>query len=135
MNFRSSCYTLYFFFICFVGVGYYTALDFAQRGARVIIACRNENRAKDAQKKIMKATGNSNVIYKILDLSSFKSVRKFAKDINDNEGGLDILVNNAGISGPGNIITEDGYQIIMQVNHLSVFLLTHLLLGKYNNYY
>jgi len=37
---------------------------------------------------------------------------------------LDVLVNNAGIMATGDIATKDGYDIQMQTNHLSHFLLT-----------
>lgn len=113
-----------------IGIGYITALDFASRGARVILACRNENKAKDAQWKIIKETKNPNVIYKLVDMTSLESVRGFAKDINANEERIDILVNNAGAGGLGNHKTIDGNQITIQVNHISAFLLTHLLLRK-----
>merc|ERR1719309_983153 len=62
-----------------------------------------------------------------LDLSSFKSVRKFAAELCAKEGKLDILVNNAGIAFHPRTMTTDGEEQVMQVNHLSSFLLTNLL--------
>jgi len=44
-------------------------------------------------------TGNENIVVRELDLSLLKSVRKFAKDILEQESRLDILVNNAGTAG------------------------------------
>lgn len=102
----------------------------AKRGAKVILACRNEDRAKDAQRRIIKESENHNVFYKLVNFSSLESVRAFAKDINETEDKIDILVNNAGAGGLGNHITNDGAEITLQVNHLSAFLLTHLLLGN-----
>lgn len=67
------------------GIGYETAEDFAKRGARVILACRNETKGKEAVGKIIKATDNPNVVFKQLDVSSFKSIRNFVEDINKNE--------------------------------------------------
>lgn len=69
------------------------------------------------------------MIVKLLDLQSFESVREFAKDINESEDRLDILINNAGV-GFSPKSTIDGMNGIMQTNHLSPFLLTHLLIGK-----
>lgn len=112
------------------GIGYYTALDFAMRGAKVILACRNKEAAEEARTKIIKETNNSRVFVKIIDLASLESVRSFAKDFNATEDRLDILVNNAGAGGLGNKFTEDGLQITMQVNHFGHFLLTILLLDK-----
>lgn len=105
-------------------------MDFAKRGARLILACRNEKKVKEAIRKIKDQTNNTKVIYKILDLSSFNSVRKFAADIKATENRLDILVNNAGTGAIPNELTEDGLPPTMQINYVSHFLLTNLLFGK-----
>ncbi|CAB3233335.1 unnamed protein product [Arctia plantaginis] len=110
------------------GVGYATAEDLAMRGAKVILACRNPQRGLAARDKIIQSTGNKKIIFKQLDLSSFKSVRDFADDILKSESRLDILINNAGILNVGNYLTADKLPIEAQVNHFSPFLLTMLLL-------
>jgi len=109
------------------GIGYWTALDFAKRGGRVILACRDPKRAEEARANIVEATGNPNVVVKLVDLGSLSSVREFAKDINATEPRLDILVNNAGAGGLGHVMTPDGMSITMQINHFGPFLLTLLL--------
>lgn len=111
------------------GIGKETALDFAKRGARVILACRDEEKATKAAKDIITETGSDKVVVRVLDLSSFESVRAFAKVINETEGRLDILVNNAGL-GRSYRLTEDGYETVFQVNYLSHFLLSLLLMEK-----
>lgn len=105
-------------------------MDFAKRGAKVILACRDEGKAREAVNKIKNETHNPDVLYKLVDLSSFKSVRQFAADVKNTEDRLDILVNNAGAGGLGEKITEDGLPIVIQINYFSHFLLTNLLLGK-----
>lgn len=110
------------------GIGYEAAEDFAKRGAKVILACRNESRGKDAEDRIRKATDNNNVYFKQLDLASLKSVRQFAKDINQSEDRLDILLNNGGAVHQGAEKTEDGFLITVATNYLGPFLLTNLLL-------
>jgi len=110
------------------GIGYYTALDFAKRGARVILACRNKDKAEKAREKIVEASGNQNVVVKLVDFGSLASVRKFAEEINSMEERLDILVNNAGAIGFEHITTDDGLNLYMQSNHFSAFLLTNLLI-------
>lgn len=110
------------------GIGKETALDMARRGARVILACRDEARANKAADEIRRRSGNGNVVVKIVDLASLQSVRNMAKDVNETEERLDILINNAGIVGCPKLQTEDGFEMHFGVNHLGHFLLTNCLL-------
>ncbi|PVD30017.1 hypothetical protein C0Q70_09278 [Pomacea canaliculata] len=110
------------------GIGFTTALEFAKRNARVILACRNKERAEEARDKIIQKTGNSNVVFQELDLTRIKSVRKFVERIIQEEERLDILVNNAGVIGLPNKTTEDGLEPNFATNHFGPFLLTNLLL-------
>eukprot|EP00058_Branchiostoma_floridae_P023357 XP_002608847.1 hypothetical protein BRAFLDRAFT_89716 [Branchiostoma floridae] len=109
------------------GIGFEVAKDLARRGARVILACRNEARAEAARAEIVKDTGNENVMTSKLDLASLSSVREFAQRLKEEESRLDILVNNAGMFTEKST-TEDGFDMMLQVNHLGHFLLTNLLL-------
>ncbi|XP_063391069.1 retinol dehydrogenase 11-like [Cydia fagiglandana] len=112
------------------GIGFETAKDLAERGARVIMACRDERRGVTARDQIVAATGNPDVHYLHLDLASLNSVRRFANNINTSQERLDILINNAAIYGSELVKTEDGLLLGMQVNHYGPFLLTCLLLPK-----
>ncbi|XP_046464414.1 retinol dehydrogenase 12-like [Daphnia pulex] len=111
------------------GIGKETAIDLAKRGARVVLACRNLDKASAAKDDIIRESGNANVVVRHLDLASLKSVRKFADEIIKNEPRLDILVNNAGCVVYHDKLTEDGLAYHMQTNHLGHFLLMNLLLG------
>ncbi|XP_047984071.1 retinol dehydrogenase 12-like [Leguminivora glycinivorella] len=110
------------------GIGYETAKDLAARGARVILACRNETRGLTAKDQIISATGNPDVHYRHLDLASLESVRSFADNILKTDKRLDVLVNNAGCYGSKFEKSEDGLLLEMQSNHFGPFLLTNLLL-------
>ena len=111
------------------GIGKETAIDLASRGAKVIIGCRSRVRGEKALIDIKKESGSENVYLKIIDLSSFKSVREFAKDVLDSEDRLDILINNAGIFMVPFQKTDDGFELHFQVNHLGHFLLTQMLIN------
>ncbi|KRT79804.1 dehydrogenase, partial [Oryctes borbonicus] len=93
------------------GLGFQTALALAGRGARIIIADKDD--ATESMKTIAKETNNENLVYKHVDLSSLSSIRRFAKEINEEETRLDILINNAGASGLRNEFTEDGLNLNM----------------------
>ncbi|XP_071849614.1 retinol dehydrogenase 12-like isoform X1 [Apostichopus japonicus] len=117
------------------GIGKGAAIHLARRGARVILACRNAQKAQEAITEITSCTGNQNIVFRKLDLLSFKSVREFADRILQEEERLDVLINNAGIPDTNThdedrtpFPSEDGYSQSFQVNHFSHFLLTNLLL-------
>ncbi|XP_040901851.1 dehydrogenase/reductase SDR family member 13-like [Toxotes jaculatrix] len=110
------------------GIGKATALELAKRGARVILACRNKEKAEAAAFDIRRDSGNSQVVFMQLDLASLKSVRSFAETFLKTEPRLDILINNAGVMGSGR--TEEGFGVAFGVNHLGHFLLTDLLLER-----
>lgn len=74
-----------------------TAIELASRGAKVHLACRSLVRGEKACQEIIKKSGNSDVSVRMLDLSSFKSIRDFAKKFTEEIGTLHVLVNNAGI--------------------------------------
>lgn len=110
------------------GIGKETAIDLSKRGARVIIACRDMEKAQTAVKEIIESSGNDNVLCKKLDLSDSKSIREFAEGIIQDEPKLDILINNAGVMVCPYGKTADGFEMQIGVNHFGHFLLTFLLL-------
>lgn len=113
------------------GIGKEVARDLAKRGGKIILACRNMEECKQVQGEIKIESYNRNVICKKLDLGSTKSIRVFAADINKNESRVDVLINNAGIMRtPTRVVTEDGFEAQLGINHLGHFLLTTLLLDK-----
>ncbi|XP_072021361.1 retinol dehydrogenase 11-like [Amphiura filiformis] len=113
------------------GIGKETAIDFARRGARIIIGCRNPKKATEAVKEIQRRSGSSNVVYFPLELSDQDSVREFAETVLKQETRIDYLINNAGItkSAKGQR-TKEGYDMVFAVNLFGHFLLTMLLLDR-----
>ncbi|XP_072381025.1 retinol dehydrogenase 11-like [Diabrotica undecimpunctata] len=111
------------------GIGYETALECAKRGARVIIACRDHRKGTVAVQNIKTLTQNQNIVLKIVDLASLTSVKNFATNILQTEEKLDILINNAGTLMLGDQLTEDGFQLEMQINYFGPVLLTLMLVN------
>jgi len=109
------------------GLGYATALTLAKHGAKVVIGNHNITRGELAAQNISKATGAS-VDALPLNLGSLQSVRSFARSFYQKYGEtLNLLVNDAGIGAPS-ILSQDGFELVFQVDYLGPFLLTELLL-------
>ncbi|KAK3577862.1 hypothetical protein CHS0354_021831 [Potamilus streckersoni] len=111
------------------GVGKETAVDLAERGARIIITTRNCTRGEEAIKEIKNRTGNYNIECMELDLTDFDSIHRFATRIKQSEIRLDILINCAAIIDFSTTnVTKYGHDYIFATNYIGHFLLTYLLL-------
>ena len=113
------------------GVGKYSAIDLVNHGAKVIFACRNEEKTKKVISEI-KEDKRHLAAFEKLDLSSFKSVIDFANNIKSKYPKIDILMNNAGCIAYGYKETEDNLENCFQSNYLSPVLLTFLLMDHLN---
>jgi NAD(P)-dependent dehydrogenase (short-subunit alcohol dehydrogenase family) len=105
------------------GIGLETAKALIARGARVVLAVRDEARGHAAA-KVMPGPGSADVA--LLDLASLDSVRAFARDWSRQP--VDLLINNAGVMIPPLSRTADGFELQFGTNHLGHFALTNLLL-------
>lgn len=110
------------------GIGFESAKEFARKGAEVILACRNMEKAETAVNDIKKEIPSAKAIIMQLDLASQKSVHQFASEFKANYDRLDVLLNNAGIMWVEYGVTEDGFERQFGTNHLGHFALTGLLL-------
>ena len=79
------------------GVGYEAARAFAEKGAHIVFACRNRERAEKAMAELRQQTPEVSVEIIIFDLADLDSVHDFAQQYNAKHEHLDILVNNAGL--------------------------------------
>lgn len=112
------------------GVGFETVVGLAGLGARVVLTARDEARGATAAEAIRARGGSGTVEVAPLDLASFASIRRFAREVAPRLGHLDVLVNNAGLVQLVPTVTEDGFETTFGVNHLGHFLLTTLLLDQ-----
>ncbi|MGH3443650.1 MAG: oxidoreductase [Nitriliruptorales bacterium] len=110
------------------GLGLATARELARKGAHVVMAVRNQERAKAAHAEIEAAVAGASLEIRELDLASLDSVRACADGIVGDHGRIDLLVNNAGLMGIPASTTEDGFEMQIGVNHLGHFALTRQLL-------
>jgi NAD(P)-dependent dehydrogenase (short-subunit alcohol dehydrogenase family) len=113
------------------GLGREVALRLGSMGAHVIVHGRNRERGVAVVEEI-EQQGSGTARFYAADLASFDQVRAFAEAVLRDYDRLDLLVNNAGIgSAPRErVLTEDGHELRFQVNYLSGYLLTRMLLPR-----
>ena len=112
------------------GIGYYSALDIAKMGARVLVVGRNSERAKRATESIIKETGNSEIEFIVGDVSTIKGVQQLADGISQSVSKIDVLINNAGYLGNTFKHSEDGLEMHFAVNVVAPWNLTYALLPE-----
>ena len=108
------------------GIGKASAVALGSMGARLVLVCRNEEKAKAAIADIERA-GAKDVMLIVGDVSSQKDLRRVAAEIGRKVDKLDVLLNNAGVLVPSRRTTVDGIEETFAINHLGYFLLTKLL--------
>jgi NAD(P)-dependent dehydrogenase (short-subunit alcohol dehydrogenase family) len=110
------------------GLGLATARALVRRGARVILAVRDEGKGQRAAAEITAEQPGADVEVRLLDLADLDSVRIFAHQLRADHPRLDVLVNNAGVMAPPRTLSAQGHELQFACNHLGHFALTGLLL-------
>jgi NAD(P)-dependent dehydrogenase (short-subunit alcohol dehydrogenase family) len=111
------------------GIGFEAAKVLADKGARVLLACRSQAKAEAAIAAIKLATPPADLAFLPLDQADLASVRA-AAELAAEEPRIDVLLNNAGVMMPPLTRTAQDFELQFGVNHLAVFALTSLLLPK-----
>lgn len=106
------------------GLGLETARALAGAGASVVLAARNQERAKQAEESIRATAPAASLTIVKLDLGSLDAVKSAAEEILAANDSLDLLVNNAGVMGIPERRTADGFEMQLGVDHLGHFALT-----------
>jgi NAD(P)-dependent dehydrogenase (short-subunit alcohol dehydrogenase family) len=110
------------------GIGFVSAMDFARRGATVLLMCRNEKRGQEAMEAIKRESGNHDVHLYLADFGLLGSVAEAGRAVAADYDSIDVLCNNAGAANEKRQVTEEGFELTFAANHLGGFLLTQLLL-------
>lgn len=106
------------------GTGFVCARELAKKGATVILLNRQSERSEQAYKRLLDSVPDDKLDPINCDLQSFASVRQAVEEIKSRYEKIDVLVNNAGVMALKDLATKDGYDVQMQTNVLSHFLLT-----------
>ncbi len=110
------------------GLGFALAVEFAKRGARVIMAGRSK--IPEAGNQVKKLSGSDTVEMHYLDLSKIDTIHHFAQSLADQAIQIDICILNAATALPGSRQTASGQDEMFLVNYLSNVILTQDLLSK-----
>ena len=110
------------------GLGLRSAEALASRGARVLMGCRNQEKAAVALETVKNAAADAAPEVMPLDLADLDDVRACAKQLTDKLDQLDVLMNNAGVMAIPHQRTKQGFEMQFGTNHLGHFALTGLLL-------
>jgi NAD(P)-dependent dehydrogenase (short-subunit alcohol dehydrogenase family) len=110
------------------GLGLATARQLAAKGAHVVMAVRNQQKAEAAVKEVRASAPDASLELVALDLASQASVRAAAEQIIAAHKSIDLLINNAGVMGISEAKTADGFEMQFGVDHLGHWSLTALLL-------
>jgi NAD(P)-dependent dehydrogenase (short-subunit alcohol dehydrogenase family) len=114
-----------------IGLGFEATRMLSSRGARVLMACRDPERAKGAAATLRAANPKAKLDLIALDLSDLGSVSGVDAQLKAlGVSRLDVLINNAGVMmPPKRLLTRQGHELQFGTNHLGHFALTRALFG------
>lgn len=115
------------------GTGFICAREVAKKGATVILLNRASERSENALKQLQETVPGATFDAVVCDLQDFDSVRQAAETIKSKYDTIDVLVNNAGVMALKDQATKDGYDVQIQTNCISHFLLTNELFPLLKN--
>lgn len=110
------------------GLGLENARALAGRGAHVVMAARNQEKAVAAAAEILSTHPEAAVEIGELDLASLASIETFASAVLATHDRIDILIDNAGVMAFPERRTADGFEMQFGTNHLGHYALTSRLL-------
>lgn len=114
------------------GLGLEIAKALAATDARIVLACRNPDKANTAIAQIKQLTPSAQIEAMELDVADLASIRRFADAFKTRHTKLDLLIHNAAAIMVPQSKTRDGFEMHLGTNHLGPFALTGLLLDRLN---
>lgn len=109
------------------GIGQVAAESLARQGARIVQVARDRARGEAAMARLRECGPGIEHAIHYADLSLLGEMKRVGKEIAQAEPRIDVLINNAGALFNSRRVTADGLERTFALNHLSYFVLTHLL--------
>ena len=110
------------------GVGFKTAEIMVFLKARVIMACRNLEKAEGVKEKLLGEYPDAKIEIMLLDLADTRSIDLFVGKIDNDKTDIDVFLNNAGVFHKPGEVTADGFDMVIGTNYLGVFYLSEKIL-------
>jgi retinol dehydrogenase 14 len=115
------------------GIGRATAVGLAKTGATILLHARNSEKGQLLINSLRQQFPKAEFDVFYGDFSILNEVKSLAESVQAKYPRIDVLINNAGVFSEKRLLTTDGFELTFQVNYLSPFLLTTLLLPALRN--
>jgi NAD(P)-dependent dehydrogenase (short-subunit alcohol dehydrogenase family) len=115
------------------GIGRWIALGLARAGLHTVLVVRDAGRGAATRKWIAEQAPKAATEVIEADLSLLAQARAAAERIAAKHPRVAILVNNAGLFSERRHVTAEGHELVLAVNHLAPFVLTHALMDALRN--
>jgi short-subunit dehydrogenase len=111
------------------GIGYETAREYASHGANLLVINRNEEKTLRLCEEIKQDFGVE-CDFMLADFAHISDVKKVGKELANSDLNIDVLIHNAGVYLMEKMISDDGLEMVFQVDHLGSFILNYILKDK-----
>jgi len=115
------------------GLGFAVSKGLASKGANITLLCRDSDKGESAIQDIKREIPDASLELMFCDLASVESIRRFIDNFKARHSKLDILFNNAAVMKRTRTVTEDGFEMMFQVNYLAPFILMNAFAGLLKN--
>jgi NAD(P)-dependent dehydrogenase (short-subunit alcohol dehydrogenase family) len=111
------------------GIGYVTAREYASHGANLLVINRNEEKTLNLCEEINRDFGVE-CDFMLADFAHISEVKKVGEEIANSDLNIDVFIHNAGVYLTEKTISDDGLEMVFQVDHLGSFILNYILKDK-----
>ncbi len=111
------------------GIGYVTAREYASHGANLLVINRNEEKTLNLCKEINRDFGVE-CDFMLADFAHISEVKKVGEELANSDLNIDVFIHNAGVYLTEKTISDDGLEMVFQVDHLGSFILNYILKDK-----
>jgi retinol dehydrogenase-13 len=112
------------------GIGYVTARQYASHGANLLVINRNEEKTLNLCEEINREFGVE-CDFMLADFAHISEVKKVGEELANSDLNIDVFIHNAGVYLTEKVISDDGLEMVFQVDHLGSFILNYILKDKF----